>query len=76
MACSKSQTLITVPDMAVALQKCAYLARAFVLCGHEPSLLWTPARRPSIGPVRKPMEREEGNWLVYAVYARHVGQVG
>jgi len=30
--------------------------RSFVLCGQVPSLLWTPARRPSIGPVRMPME--------------------
>ena len=31
--------------------------RSFVLCGQEPSLLWTPARMLSIGPVRMPMER-------------------
>jgi len=30
--------------------------RSFVLCGQEPSLLWALARRPSIGPVRMPME--------------------
>jgi len=50
--------------------------RSFVLCGQEPSLLWTPACRPSIGPVRMPMEREEGNWLVYTVCARRAGEVG
>jgi len=33
------------------------LARSFVLCGQEPSLLWTPARKPPIGPVCMPMER-------------------
>jgi len=27
------------------------LVRSFVLFGQEPSLLWTPARRPSAGPV-------------------------
>jgi len=30
--------------------------RSFVLLGQEPSLFWTPARRPSAGPVRLPME--------------------
>jgi len=35
----------------------SFFHRSFVLCGQEPSLHWTPARRPSIGPVRMPMER-------------------
>jgi len=40
--------------------------RSFVrYCGQGSSLLWTPARRPYIGPMRNP-RREEGNWLVYA----------
>jgi len=33
------------------------VVRSFVLCRQEPSLLWTPAHRVSIGPVRTPMER-------------------
>ena len=34
--------------------------RSFVLCGHEPSLLWTAARRPSAGPVCLPLEERRG----------------
>jgi len=36
----------------------ASLKGAFVrYCGQGSSLLWTPARRPSVGPMRLPRER-------------------
>jgi len=36
-------------------------------CGQGSSLLWTPTRRPSVGPVRCACPgREEGNWLACA----------
>ena len=43
--------------MLIGQHKTWRFVRSFVLCGQEPSLLWTPARKPSIGPVRMPMER-------------------
>jgi len=46
------------------LRSKSLLQSSFVrYCGHGFSLLWTPARRPSRGPMRLP-RREEGNWLV------------
>jgi len=42
--------------------------RSFVLFGQEPSLLWTPARRPSGGPVRLPLGERRGiGWCVQCV---------
>jgi len=52
-----------------AIMRCLWFtAESFVpsfvrYCGHGSSLLRTPARRPSRGPMRLP-RREEGNWLV------------
>jgi len=41
---------------------------AFVLFGQEPSLLWTPAHRPSASPVRLPLGERRGiGWCVQCV---------
>jgi len=42
--------------------------RSFVLCGQKSSLLWTPARRPSAGPLRFPQGERRGiGWCVQCV---------
>jgi len=52
--------------LSVCLLACLKKCMSFVrYCGLGSSLLWTPARRPSRGPMRLP-RREEGYWLVCA----------
>ena len=46
-----------------------HIVRSFVLCGQEPSLLWTPARRPSAGPVRMPLGERRDLVGVCSVWA-------
>jgi len=41
---------------------------SFVLFAQEPSLLWTPACRPSAGPVHLPLGERRGiDWCVQCV---------
>jgi len=55
-------------DTWSAEQQQALFVRSFVLFGQEPSLLWTPVRRPSAGPVRLPLGERRGiRWCVQCV---------
>ena len=52
-----------------ALMLLGDLLISFVLFGQEFSLLWTPARRPSAGPVRLPLGERRGIfWCVQCVH--------
>jgi len=55
--------------MLIGQHKTWRFVRSFVLCGQEPSLLWTPARKPSIGPsAHAHGERKGIGWCMQCVH--------